>query len=84
MMLGAGRVLDSLFLLEQPETQEVVLPWPEEGRCGQCAAVSPTFHRSLPSIAVYLPSESVVVAVVLDVVQPHLPHSRILSMVSCF
>ena len=47
MMLGAGRVLDSLFLLEQPETQEVVLPWPEEGRCGQCAAVSPTFHRSL-------------------------------------
>ena len=56
MMLGAGRVLDSLFLLEQPETQEVVLPWPEEGRCGQCAAVSPTFHRSLPSIAVYLPS----------------------------
>ena len=100
MMLGAGRVLDSLFLLEQPETQEVVLPWPEEGRCGQCAAVSPTFHRSLPSIAstfhrvyfhrslpsiaVYLPSESVVVVVVLDVVQPHLPHSRILSMVSCF
>ena len=31
MILGAGRALGSLFLLEQPETQEVVLPWPGGG-----------------------------------------------------
>lgn len=72
MMLGAGRVLDSLFLLEQPETQEVVLPWPGGGAawlmrcCFSC-----------------LPSQSVV-ALVLHVFQAHLPHSRILSVVSWF
>ena len=32
----------------------------------------------------YLPLQSVMVAVVLDVLQPHLPHSRMLSVVSCF
>lgn len=65
---GAG-----FFLLEQPETQEVVLPWPGGGAawltrcCFSC-----------------LPSQSVV-ALVLYVFQAHLPHSpRILSLVSWF